>query len=394
MMTGDFVSDMVARHPVPLQIVVGPAAERAVQRAFAAEGAKGARLLTFDGEKAPRFEGPALMVLAPADLTGPHRGVLGRLREAAQPGRPILCGEARARDLLLEAINVWRVTHILPGDARPAQLIDAVGKGYELLQLACGLERAAEDLETENRNLEQALRALEETREKLRLSERLATLGRITSSLIPVIAGHLDALQEFNTLVGSGTQRRDPRLEELLGYAFTGVRSLDAMLEEIRGYAESRPEVLRLEIEDLDAIVRFAVSFCRFDPLAAKCEIRADLGAQTRIRGDCFRLYQVLINLTRNAFQAAPAGTNVYVRTRHEGEHAIVDVENEGPPIPPEVMGRLFQPFFSTKGEDGIGLGLSMCKATIERHGGTIACISVPGERTRFRVTLPVARGG
>jgi signal transduction histidine kinase len=392
MITGDFLARFADHCPVPLQVVVGPAAERSVAGAFTAEGAKGARLLTFDGEKPPRIDGPAVLVLAPGDLRGPNRGLLARLREATLPGRPILYGEARERDLLLEAINVWRVTHIVPIHARPAQLVDAVAKGYELMQLACGLERAAGELEAENRNLEQALRALEEAQAKLRHSERLATLGRITSSIIPVIAGHLDALQEFNTLVGAGTQRRDPRLEELLGYAFTGVRSLDAMLEEIRGYAESRPEVLRLELEDLDAIVRFAVSFSRFDPLAMKREIRADLDAQARIRGDCFRLYQVLINLTRNAFQAAPAGSTVLVRTRLEGEQALVDVENEGPPIPPEVMEHVFQPFFTTKGEEGMGLGLSMCRATIERHGGTISCSSAPGERTRFRITLPVAR--
>jgi signal transduction histidine kinase len=391
MITGDFLRRVATRNPVPLQICLGPAAEEAVARDFAAEAPKGARILSFERGRAPEPGGPAIVVLAPEDLQPPTRAAVRKLVEAARPGRTILYGGTRTREVLLDAINTWRVFRIVPDDTRPSVLIDAIGKAYELLQLDCGLERAAEELEQENRNLEQALRALEETQAKLRHAERLATLGRITSSLIPVIAGHLDALQEFNALVSGGAQRRDPRLDELLGYAFTGIRSLDAMLEEIRGYAESRPEVLRLEVEDVDAIVRFATAFSRFDPLASRREVVADLRAGARIRGDCFRLYQVLINLLRNAFQACPQGGSVVVRTWVDGGEAVIDIENDGEPIPPAILPRLFQPFFTTKGEQGMGLGLSMCKATVERHGGTIGCTSKPGERTRFRIRLPVS---
>jgi signal transduction histidine kinase len=66
-----------------------------------------------------------------------------------------------------------------------------------------------------------------------------------------------------------------------------------------------------------------------------------------------------------------------------------IDVENTGEPIPPEVKSRIFEPFFSTKGEEGMGLGLSMCRTTVERHGGTISCSSAIGEKTRFRIRLP-----
>jgi signal transduction histidine kinase len=58
------------------------------------------------------------------------------------------------------------------------------------------------------------------------------------------------------------------------------------------------------------------------------------------------------------------------------------------PAIPPEVQARLFEPFFTTKGDEGSGLGLSMCRATVERHGGTLTCESRDG-KTRFRIRLP-----
>ncbi len=378
--------------PIPLQVVLGPVAAITVERAIAAESLKGVRVIKFVGGAPPVLTGPTVLVLAAEDLKGRSRGTLLHLAEAARPGRPILIGGTRNRDLLLEAINQWRVFRILSDDVRPAVLIDAVTKAHALAVMESELNNAAVDLEVENTGLAEAVRALQESQARLRHLQRLATLGRVTSGLIPVIAGHLAALQEFNILVGSGVHRRDPRLEELLGYAVTGVRTLDAMLDEIRNYAESRPEVLRLDVEDVDALARFAVAFSSFDPLIGSRTIRADFSSGARIRGDCFRLYQVLINLIRNAFQAAPPQGNIVVRTSIDGDHAVIDVENDGPPIPDEIKARLFQPFFSTKGANGLGLGLAMCRTTIERHGGSISVQSEEGENTRFRIRLPLDR--
>jgi signal transduction histidine kinase len=379
----------VARYSQPLQVYLGPAAEPAARRLLDGALPPQARLLAFRGNQVPALDGPAVLVLAPPDLAGPHRARLLDLARAARPGRPILYGSSKNRDALLDAINSWRIFRIVPEDSSPAVLIDAVLKAHEAIELERGLERAAEELRAETTSLEEALQSLEQTQDRLRHAERLATLGRITSSLIPIIGAHLEALQEFNALVGAGTHRRDARLEELLGYAFTGIRALHAMLDEIRGYGESRPEAYRLELEDVDGLVKFAVSFSGFDPLARQRHLRTDLRSGARIRGDCFRLYQTFINLLRNAFQATPPGGEVTVRTFVDGKEVVVDVENTGPPISPEVQAHIFEPFFTTKGDQGMGLGLSMCRTTIERHGGTITCRSAPGQKTTFRIRLP-----
>jgi signal transduction histidine kinase len=165
------------------------------------------------------------------------------------------------------------------------------------------------------------------------------------------------------------------------------------MLDEIRGYAESRPENYKLELQDADEIVRFAVSFCRYDPLAVRRRVFSELGSKAKIRADTFRLYQSFINLLRNAFQATPAGGEIVVRssTSADEQDVLIEIENTGEPIPPDVQKHLFEPFFSTKGEEGMGLGLSMCKSAIEKHGGSITCSSGPGQRTRFLIRLPFA---
>jgi signal transduction histidine kinase len=379
------------RYGLPLQICPAPAAEAIIRELYADGLLPGAKLYPFQNDEPPVISGPAILVLRPEDLRGPKRGHLLALANAARPARPVLYGGTNNRDILLDAINTWRVLRIVPEGPRHSLLVDGIRKAQDALELECSLERAAAELRDDTRSLEDALRVLRDTEERSRQAERLATLGRFTSSLIPVIGTHLDALQDFNGLLANAERSRDPRLDELLSYAFTGIRSLNAMLDEIRGYAESRPENYKLELQDADEIVRFAVSFCRYDPLAVRRRVFSELGAKAKIRADTFRLYQSFINLLRNAFQATPAGGEIVVRTSSDEKDVLIEIENTGDPIPPEVQKHLFEPFFSTKGDEGMGLGLSMCKSAIEKHGGTIACFSGPGQRTRFVIRLPYA---
>jgi signal transduction histidine kinase len=378
-----------APYPQPLQICAGPAAESVIKQLLADGALPGARLYTFENGKAPSLGGPAILVVRPADLRGSDRDKLFDLAHSARPGRPILYGGTGNRDVLMDAINTWRIFRVVPEGPRAVLLADAIRKAHEALELACSLELGAADLRRDTDRLEQALRDLRSSQEKTRHAERLATLGRITKSLIPVIGAHLDALQDFNALVAGDSSRRDARLEELLGYAFTGIRSLHAMLDEIRSYAESRPEAYQLVTAELDELVQHAVAFSRYDPQAGHCRIVTQLKARARVEVDAFRMHQVIINLVRNATQATPDGGEVTVRTGSDDEQLLIQVENSGEPIAPEIQTHLFEPFFTTKGDAGMGLGLSMCRAAVERHGGKITCASGPGQPTCFTIRLP-----
>jgi signal transduction histidine kinase len=378
-----------APYPQPLQICAGPSAESTMKQLLAEGALPGARLFTFDGDRPPTLTGPSIVVLRPPDLHGPYRDKLLDLAHAARPGRPILYGGTGKREVLMDAINTWRVFRVVSEGPRAVLLADAIRKAHEALELACSLELGAADLRRDTDRLEQALRELRSSQEKTRHAERLATLGRITKSLIPVIATHLDALQDFNALVASDSARRDARLEELLGYAFTGIRSLHAMLDEIRAYAESRPEAYQLVTAELDEVVRHAVAFSRYDPQSSHCRIVTQFRSKARFEVDAFRMHQVIINLVRNAVQATPEGGEVTVRTAADEDDLIIQVENTGDPIPPEIQAHLFEPFFTTKGDAGMGLGLSMCRAAVERHGGKISCTSGVGQPTCFTIRLP-----
>jgi signal transduction histidine kinase len=115
-----------------------------------------------------------------------------------------------------------------------------------------------------------------------------------------------------------------------------------------------------------------------------------DFGELPAVPGFAGELNQVWTNLLDNAIYAAPMGGQVRIHTAREGEHALVEVIDDGAGIPPELQSRIFEPFFTTKAVgEGTGLGLDNTYRIVKHHGGDIQFKSKPGE-TRFSVRLPL----
>lgn len=109
-----------------------------------------------------------------------------------------------------------------------------------------------------------------------------------------------------------------------------------------------------------------------------------------RTLGDGAELREVVINMLFNAVDAMPDGGTIEVGTRAEIDGACFWVADTGCGMPPEVAARVFEPFYTTKGERGTGLGLAASHGIIARHNGQILVASYPGEGTRFEVRLPL----
>jgi signal transduction histidine kinase len=111
------------------------------------------------------------------------------------------------------------------------------------------------------------------------------------------------------------------------------------------------------------------------------------------------QIQQVLLNLLINARQAMPSGGRILIKLQHDAEGEMIDlvVRDTGRGIPPEILPRIFDSFFSTKtgpdasGKGGTGLGLSMCREILEAHHGRIRVESTPGRGTAFTLKLPPA---
>jgi signal transduction histidine kinase len=146
-----------------------------------------------------------------------------------------------------------------------------------------------------------------------------------------------------------------------------------------------------MEAEDLAYAVREIVEFATPEIENAGCSVAMRFA--TNLPPALFdeaQLRQALLNLLRNAREAMPGGGPIEVSVSAEGMSVVLTVDDQGIGVPEEIRARVFDPFFSTKGE-GTGLGLAITRHIVEAHGGNVTCESRTGGGTRFRVALPIA---
>lgn len=333
---------------------------------------------------------PGVLLLSATDIKNDQKGTLLTIAKKMLPGRPIVMGGIQERDLLLCAINTWHALRMLPQEASADLITDAIAKAYETLKLEVALQRACEDLQKENQNLDGAIAELESTENQLLHTERLQTLGRVTSGLIAALRQHLQELERFEQVLTPVA--KEMNLTELMAHASQGLRSIYALLDDIRGYSGNQPEKDTALAEDLDQLLERVATFGRFDALGKKRHVQLDLHSGAMVCVDRYRLHQAILNLLRNAFQATEPGGEIFLRTRRgPSESAMIEIEDNGCGMPEDVRRRLFEPFFTTKGEKGMGLGLRLSKQTIERYGGKISCESRVGKGTKFCVVFPLS---
>jgi signal transduction histidine kinase len=164
---------------------------------------------------------------------------------------------------------------------------------------------------------------------------------------------------------------------------------LSGLVQEFLSFA--RPSVLNIDATDLTAVARRVVEL--EGPVASEhgVDLALDAPEPVEIPADADKIQQVLLNLVRNAIEAAieaPGQRRVWVRVSHHGNSALLSVRDSGPGISDEVKARMFEPFFSTKPE-GTGLGMAICHSLVTQHGGDIVVRSALGHGTELDIVLP-----
>ena len=159
--------------------------------------------------------------------------------------------------------------------------------------------------------------------------------------------------------------------------------------------------VLRLEDVDLTGVLRQAVDTSRPLVEAAGHTLAIDVPSDTvLLRADPVRLAQVVSNLLNNAAKYTPQGGRIVLRARRYADTVEISVEDNGTGIAPDMLTRVFGMFAQIeqtlqRSQGGLGIGLSLVKALVELHGGTVQAYSDgPGTGSRFVVRLPVAGPG
>lgn len=222
--------------------------------------------------------------------------------------------------------------------------------------------------------------------EQLQRADRLAAVGEIAAGIAHEINNALAAI--FGQL--EGVDRLEaPELRAALKRIDRQAHRIADIVQGIVGFARPRPP--HREPVDLGAVTRETLELLRRDlqPVELETDFDAELPPAL---ADRQQVQQVLLNLLNNALQAMAGRSPMRLRVTVAGadDRLAIRVTDNGSGIPPEVLPRVFDPFFSTKPE-GTGLGLSVSYAIARAHGGDLVAESVPGAGTTFSLYLPIA---
>jgi len=233
---------------------------------------------------------------------------------------------------------------------------------------------------------------------------RVAVFGELTASLAHELNQPLAAV-----LCNSGAARKflespQPDLQEV-GDALADIED-DAtrageVVRRLRDMLKRDAAPRDLAAVDLNQVIRSVDRIVHSDAMLHGVTVHLELsgGTSPRIKGDVVQLQQVLLNLMINAFAAMNSpGLNgprrLVLRTRQlDASSVLVEVQDSGTGIPSEKLESIFEPFVTSK-QDGLGMGLSICRSIIERHDGTIWAANNPDRGATLSITLPVHIAG
>jgi signal transduction histidine kinase len=231
----------------------------------------------------------------------------------------------------------------------------------------------------------------EQARELMRLrDEFVATVSHELRTPLTSIMGYLELISDDSFAA------RTPEQESFLGVVQRNAERLMQLVSDLLLVAEAKERALDLDVHDVDLerLVTECVEAAKPAADAKQIEITVDHGAPPRLKGDPLRLAQLMDNLVSNAIKFTPQGGRVSVKTSAENGSTLLEVTDSGSGISEADQLQLFNPFFRTQSATaqaipGTGLGLTITKAIVAAHGGSIAVRSAVGRGTTFNVVLP-----
>ena len=303
----------------------------------------------------------------------------------------------------------WNAKLLNNADYQRREAEEQLQKAHDDLELrveerTAMLNDANATLRTQIVELQKAEEKIREQSEQVLRSQRMESIGKLAggiahdlnNALTPIIVG-TQLLRD-----NKSDTDRNKLLDVIQASANRGAAMIKHILTFARGSKNQRQQVpLCHLVNELAKIVR--------DTFPKSILINADLGKDVwDVSGDPTELYQVLLNLCVNARDAMPQGGELTLNVENltlsrqiksasadvpPGNYVVTSVADTGTGIPPEVLPRIFEPFFSTKAPDkGTGLGLSTVAEIVKKHNGFIQLHSEVGKGTEFKIYLPASK--
>jgi PAS domain S-box-containing protein len=236
--------------------------------------------------------------------------------------------------------------------------------------------------------------ALLEAQDKLAQVTRVQAMGELAAAIAHEVNQPLTAIVTNANFSLRQLKGSNPDLDELqiaIGEIVNDGTRASAVISRIRRLLmKGSPKRSELDINE---IIHAVMTLLRNELTRNRIGVRTELAANLpRVKGDAVQLQQVLINLVMNAIEAmrpfAERPRKLVIRSSNGTDGVLVQVQDSGPGIGPEVAERVFEPFFTTKAE-GIGMGLAISRSIIQSHGGQLSHASAP-QGAVFQFILPI----
>ena len=318
--------------------------------------------------------------------------ILGLTRRSSDIGKPFTAVLKNQQELCRIVAAAFELSH-LPN--RAELRLKNTGKviGYTLSQVRDNKGRI-----TGAALFFKDLTRVEQLEERERLRDRLAALGEMAAAIAHEVKNPLAGIE-----VMAGILKRQlaesPDAQSILGDIIKEAKMANAIVLEVLDFV--RPIRLQVERISVADAIRDAISMAESHVARGQVQVRVHLPEELpSIQGDPHQLRQIFTNLLTNAFEALGGKGDVAIVAtpfveegpaggEPQGPMVQVEVTDNGPGMPADVLEKIFSPFFTTKPQ-GSGLGLAIVRKIVDAHDGRIDVAVLGGGGTRFRVTLPV----
>jgi len=234
--------------------------------------------------------------------------------------------------------------------------------------------------------LVQDITEMKRMEEQMMHSEKLASLGRLTAGIAHEIGNPLTSVFSFVQILKDMEQ--DGFKKESLETIYFHINRIAEILKQLSGFSKTPP--VELKAWKVYSLIEASLSLIQYDKRARDVTIVRDLGPDIpEITTDGNQLSQVIVNLVLNAVDAMPQGGTLTIGSRVKNGNIVIDFADTGVGIPKENLGRIFDPFYTTK-EKGTGLGLAVSYSIIKKLNGSLTVESELGKGSKFVITLPI----
>lgn len=297
----------------------------------------------------------------------------------------------------------------------------------KMAELETMVNQRTEKIAAQNRQLEDKINELNQTRAQLIQSEKLAAIGQLAAGIaheinnpmgyvhsnLDVLTGYADAIvqitQAYDQVLASSAQPEQLQasleqletlktkldfsyiledLPQLVKEALSGTSRVKEIVADLKDYSHMKQS--EMAEENINQLIEQAINISKNE---TKYHVNIVKDFVTLPLVPCWRnkLTQVIINLLVNASQSIKDNGQIIIRTQLQGDAVKIEIADDGCGIAPEHLDKIFDPFFTTKEiGTGTGLGLHISYSIIESHGGSLTVESTPNQGSTFTITLPL----